>query len=104
MDVVRQILEVMAKESSGITIRHIAHRTGLVPSTLVGVMMGMVNQGYITGVLSENGASEKRDARCTCACCTRKTDRESSSSLDRRIYQITLKGALYLQNWSDKPE
>lgn len=100
---VRQILEVMKGEIRGITIRHIAHRTGLAPSTLVGIMMGMINQGYITGVLSEAGEKAEGNAvRCGCACCTRKTDRESTSSLDRRIYRITPRGVIYLRNWADK--
>ncbi|WP_319579121.1 helix-turn-helix domain-containing protein [uncultured Methanospirillum sp.] len=98
MDVVRQVLEAMAKTGDAVTARHISRKTGLAPSTLIGVMMGMINQRYITEVIPESGSEQP--ARCSCACCT--SDQEKTSSLDRRIYQITPRGRTYLQNWEGK--
>ena len=95
---VRQILEVMAETENAVTIRHISRKTGLVPSTLVGVMMGMINQRYIAEVIPKGTAGDQ-PLRCSCACCNR--DKEQTGSLDRRIYQITLKGRTYLKNWAE---
>lgn len=98
MDMVRQILETMAETDNAVTARHISQRTGLAPSTLIGVMMGMINQGYIGEVLPDGG--RQQPSRCACACCTR--DHENTSSLDRRIYQISPRGRIYLKNWEGK--
>lgn len=98
MDMVRQVLETMAETDGAVTVRHISQKTGLAPSTLVGVMMGMINQGYIREVLPDG--DKKEPSRCTCACCI--TDHEKTSSLDRRIYQISQRGRIYLINWKEK--
>lgn len=101
MDMVHAILQEMNKGSGAMTVRHIAKRTGFAHPTLVGVMMGMINQGYIA-----RGSEEKEDTpgeqRCSCACCSRKPDQETTSSLDIRTYRITLKGQEYLRTWAGK--
>lgn len=98
MDLVRQILETMVENGDVVTVRHISGKTGLAPSTLIGIMMGMLNQGYIAEVISESG--HKLPERCSCAYCS--GDKDKTSSLDRRIYQITPRGRIYLQNWEGK--
>ena len=98
MDVVRQVLEAMAETGDAVTVRHISRKTGLAPSTLIGVMMGMINQRYIMEVIPESGGEQT--TRCSCAFCS--SDQEKTSSLDRRIYEITHRGRTYLQNWEGK--
>ena len=104
MDMVREVLQVLNGQNEAITMRHIAHHTGFSPSTLVGVMMGMINQGYVTEVLPSDMPGKTPVSRCTCACCTRHADQENTSSLDRRIYQICERGVIYLIYWADLQE
>lgn len=98
MDMVRQVLETISETDDAVTIRHISHKTGLAPTTLIGVMMGMINQGYIGEVLPDG--DNQQPSRCTCGYCTR--DHEKNSSLDRRLYQISPRGRIYLRNWEGK--
>jgi len=95
MDMVRLILETIAETEEAVTIRHISHKTGLAPSTLIGVMMGMINQRYIAEAMTEY--ESEQNARCSCSICS--GVQEKTSSIDRRIYQITTRGRTYLQNW-----
>ena len=104
MDMVREILQSMSAQPNAITMRHMAHSTGIATSTIVGVAMGMLNQGYIIEVLSALGNESTGPARCACACCRRKIDKETTTSLDRRIFRITPKGERYLKNWSEKSD
>lgn len=98
MDMVRQVLETMTETDDAVTVRHISQKTGLAPSTLIGVMMGMINQGYINEILPDGDS--KQPSRCTCACCIH--GHLKTSSLDRRIYQISKRGRTYLINWKGK--
>ncbi len=101
MDMVKEILQVMNTQNGAITIRHLAYRTGYAPSTIVGVMMGMINQGYVTRGTNGSPGTDGEE-RCSCACCTRKPDRESTTSLDIQTYRITAKGLNYLRSWAGK--
>jgi len=92
---VRLILETIVETEEAVTIRHISHKTGLAPSTLIGVMMGMINQRYIAEAMTEY--ESEQHARCSCSICS--GDQEKTSSIDRRTYQITTRGRTYLQNW-----
>jgi hypothetical protein len=100
MDMVREILQVMDSKPA-VTVRHIAYRTGYAPSTLVGVMMGMISQGYILRTKGDEDSGDS-ESRCSCACCVREKDRESTTSLDVTLYQITRKGQEYLITWAGK--
>lgn len=101
MDLVRVVLEVLNGQDDVVTMRHIAYRTGFAPSTLVGIMMSMINQGYISEVHQAGQPGDKGISRCTCACCKKKSDLGNSSSLDRRTYRINQKGKIYLINWTN---
>lgn len=104
MDMVREVLQVLCRQTEAITMRHIAYHTGFTQSTLVGVIMGMINQGYMNEALQSDESQESGISRCMCACCTRKNDQENTSSLDRRTYRICGKGKIYLMNWADVPD
>lgn len=106
MDMVRKVLLVLNGQNEAITMRHIVYHTGFTPSTLVGIMMGMINQGYITEILPADMKGNRGISRCTCACCIPKNSQENglSTSLDRRLYRICEKGTVYLLNWGIVPE
>lgn len=93
---VRQILEVMRKEDSAVTIRHISHLTGCAPVTLVGIMMVMINQGYVIRVLEPDLTRDESHSRSSCACCSAGEDQKRETSLDRTVYRISRKGEGYL--------
>jgi hypothetical protein len=95
MDMVRQILEVMKREEGAVTIRHISHVTGSAPVTLVGIMMVMINQGYVTRVQESDLTRDEIISRCSCAYCSAGDDRKGTS-LDRTVYRISRKGEGYL--------
>ncbi len=96
MDMVRQILEVMRKEDGAVTIRHISHLTGCAPVTLVGIMMVMINQGYVTRVLEPDLTRDENHSQSSCACCSAGENLKGGTSLDRTMYRISRKGEGYL--------
>ncbi len=102
MDMVLEILKTINGHPDALTMRHIAHQTGIATTTLVGVMMSMLNQGYVIEVLPASGNGSEGPVRCTCACCSRKTDAKSTTSLDRRLFKSTVKGERYIRTWAEK--
>jgi hypothetical protein len=105
MDMIREILQVMEKQGEPITMRHIEFHTGFTRSTLVAIMMGMINQGYVTEVHhQENRTGKFTSCHCTDENCAALTQPSGRSSLDRRRYRICKKGERYLINWSTQEE
>ncbi|MDD1728457.1 MAG: hypothetical protein LUQ50_05240 [Methanospirillum sp.] len=102
MDQIGRVLEVMAKAMDAVTVRHITGETGIATSTLVGVIMAMIRQGYIREVHSKGTEPGENNSRCTCVCCNPDSDHAGPGSWDQRFYQITPKGLAYLQNWNGK--
>lgn len=102
MDMVLEILQTINSQPESLTMRHIAYRTGIATTTLVGVMMGMLNQGYVIEVLPSSAGGSSVPSRCTCPCCRRKIDAESTTSLDRRLFRNTWKGERYMRNRAEK--
>ena len=102
MDMVLEILQTINSQPNALTMRHIAHQTGIAMTSLVGVMMSMLNQGYVVEILSVSDRRTDGQARCTCACCRRKTDAKTTTSLDRRMFWITPRGVRYIGTWSGK--
>ncbi|HWQ66948.1 MAG TPA: hypothetical protein VN372_08770 [Methanospirillum sp.] len=96
-DQIGAVLSILTLQEEAITMRHIVHETGIASTTLVGIMMSMINQGYIREVTRENVCTgNPQNFRCGCACCSRKDDSKTTSSLDRRLFQITLQGRNHL--------
>lgn len=97
MDMIGEILRVLIGLQDGVTMRHIAYQTDMASTTLVGVMMVMLNQGYVVEIQLQ---PDSETGRCRCACCRKKPDQERSS-LDRRLFKISAKGEQYLSNWAE---
>jgi predicted transcriptional regulator len=102
MDMVQKILIVMKAQQDPVTMRHIASQSGIATSTLVGVMMSMIDQGYISEVPNGSNRGFTMQNLSGCTCCNENTQEKRKTSLDRRLFRITVRGEQYIDNWSGK--